>query len=122
MPEPLEPDGSDTVLYEFNKMPDSAGFDDYTESGVVTPALYKNEPVNFTAQMYLDNEPPISGGREIWGFPKKLGNSKLEVIHDTLTSRLYYADVLVAVGTMSYKHEDYVLCQQPLYLRPHSDR
>jgi len=122
LPEPLEPDGSDTVLYEFIKMPDSAGFDDYTESGVVTPALYKNEPVNFTAQMYLDNEPPISGGREIWGFPKKLGNSKLEVIHDTLTSRLYYADVLVAVGTMSYKHEDYVLCQQPLYLRPHSDR
>jgi acetoacetate decarboxylase len=109
LPEPLEPDGSNTVLYEFIKMPDSAGFGDYTESGVVIPALYKNEPVNFTAQMYLDDEPPISGGREIWGFPKKLGNPKLEVIHDTLTGRLYYADVLVAVGTMSYKHED-IMC------------
>ena len=106
LPEPLEPDGSDTVLYEFIKMPDSAGFGDYTESGVVIPALYENAPVNFTAQMYLDDEPPISGGREIWGFPKKLGNPKLEVIHDTLTGRLYYADVLVAVGTMSYKHEN----------------
>jgi acetoacetate decarboxylase len=109
LPEPLEPDGSDTVLYEFIKMPDSAGFGDYTESGVVIPALYKNEPVNFTAQMYLDDEPPISGGREIWGFPKKLGNPKLEVIHDTLTGRLYYPDVLVAVGTMSYKHEN-IMC------------
>jgi acetoacetate decarboxylase len=57
----------------------------------------------------LDNEPPISGGREIWGFPKKLGNPKLEVIHDTLTGRLYYADVLVAVDTMSYKHEN-IMC------------
>ena len=109
LPEPLEPDGSNTVLYEFIKMPDSAGFGDYRESGVVIPALYKNEPVNFTAQMYLDDEPPISGGREIWGFPKKLGNPKLEVIHDTLTGRLYYADVLVAVGTMSYKYED-IMC------------
>ena len=54
LPEPLEPDGSDTVLYELIKMPDSAGFGDYTESGVVIPALFKNEPVNFTAQMYLD--------------------------------------------------------------------
>src|SRR5215469_1668301 len=82
LPEPLEPDGSDTVLYEFIKMPDSAGFGDYTESGVVIPALFKNEPVNFTAQMYLDDEPPISGGREIWGFPKKLGNrnSRLSTI------------------------------------------
>jgi acetoacetate decarboxylase len=59
LPEPLEPDGSNTVLYEFIKMPDSAGFGDYTESGVVIPAFYKNEPVNFTAQMYLDDEPPI---------------------------------------------------------------
>jgi acetoacetate decarboxylase len=109
LPEPLEPDGSNTVLYEFIKMPDSAGSGDYTESGVVIPALYKGEHVNFTAQMYLDDEPPISGGREIWGFPKKLGNPKLEVIHDTLTGRLHYADVLVAVGTMNYKHED-IMC------------
>jgi hypothetical protein len=122
LPEPLEPDGSNTVLYEFIKMPDSAGFGDYTESGVVIPALYKGEHVNFTAQMYLDDEPPISGGREIWGFPKKLGNPQLEVIHDTLTGRLYYADVLVAVGTMSYKHED-IMCDVSNHynLRPPHD-
>ena len=40
LPEPLEPDGSNTVLYEFIRMPDSAGFGDYTESGVVIPALF----------------------------------------------------------------------------------
>ena len=33
LPEPLEPDGSNTVLYEFIRMPDSAGFGDYTEPG-----------------------------------------------------------------------------------------
>lgn len=105
LPEPLEPDGSNTVLYEFIHMPDSSGFGSYTESGVVIPALYQGEQVNFTAQMYLDDEPPISGGREIWGFPKKHGLPKLQVVHDTLTGTLEYAGVQVAVGTMGYKHQ-----------------
>jgi acetoacetate decarboxylase len=39
LPEPLEPDGSNCVFYEFIRMPNSAGFGDYTESGLVIPAL-----------------------------------------------------------------------------------
>lgn len=105
LPAPLEPDGSNTVLYEFIRMPDSAGFGDYTESGIVIPAMLNGEHVNFTAQMYLDVEPPIAGGREIWGFPKKHAHPKLEVIEDTLTGILDYAGVQVAVATMGYKHQ-----------------
>lgn len=41
LPAALEPDGSGHVLYEFIRMPDSAGFGDYTESGVVIPALFE---------------------------------------------------------------------------------
>jgi acetoacetate decarboxylase len=106
LPEPLEPDGSNCVAYEFIRMPDSAGFGDYTESGQVIPAMFKGEPVNFTAQMYLDDEPPIAGGREIWGFPKKHGHPKLEIIHDTFTGILEYAGVVVAVATMGYKQQN----------------
>ena len=105
VPEPLEPDGSDCVFYEFIRMPDSAGFGDYTESGVVIPAVLDGEHVNFTSQMYLDDEPPIAGGREIWGFPKKHANPKLDIVHDTLTGVLEYAGVVVAVATMGYKHQ-----------------
>lgn len=105
LPAPLEPDGSGTVLYEFIRMPDSAGFGDYTESGIVIPAKLGDREVNFTAQMYLDDEPPIAGGREIWGFPKKHGKPRLAVNQDTLTGTLEYAGVQVAVGTMGYKHQ-----------------
>ena len=105
LPEPLEPDGSNTVQYEFIRMPDSAGFGNYTESGVVIPALLHGEAVNFTAQMYLDDEAPIAAGREIWGFPKKYGKPALDVFQDTLTGVLDYASVRVALGTMSYKHQ-----------------
>jgi len=109
LPEPLEPDGTNYVLYEFIRMPDSSGFGDYTETGIVIPAKYKGEALNFTAQMYLDDEPPISGGREVWGFPKKLANPTLSIVHDTLTGRLEYAGERVALGTMGYKHHNLLL-------------
>ncbi len=108
VPEPLEPDNSHTVLYEFIRMPDSSGFGDYTESGIVIPCRYQGETVNFTAQMYLDCEPPIAGGREIWGFPKKHARPMLKIASDTLTGTLEYAGQLVALGTMGYKHENLI--------------
>jgi len=37
--------------------------------------------------LVLDDEPPIAGGPEIWGFPKKNAEPKLEVVHDITGSR-----------------------------------
>lgn len=104
LPEPLEPDGNH-VFYEWMKMPDSSGFGDYEESGMGICATYNGVPCNYSVMMYLDDEPPTTGGREIWGFPKKFGLPRLKVIHDTLTGTLHYDDERVAMGTMSYKHE-----------------
>src|SRR5262245_23238767 len=80
------------------KMPDASGFGDYQESGTGIHATYKGEPCNFSVQMYLDDEPPITGGRESWGFPKKYGIPRLNVIgnprkpsgarHQTIVSTL----------------------------------
>ncbi|BAT60833.1 putative acetoacetate decarboxylase [Variibacter gotjawalensis] len=103
LPEPLEPIGS-TVNYEWIRMPDSSGFGGYTESGTVIPCRFNGEDVNFVHQMYLDDDPPIAAGREIWGFPKKYAEPKLELVHDTLTGTLVYAGQQVAMGTMGYKH------------------
>jgi acetoacetate decarboxylase len=105
LPEPLEPIENSIVHYEWIKMPDSSGFGSYTESGLVIPARLHGEDVNFVCQMYLDDDPPIAAGREIWGFPKKYAHPKLEIVKDTLTGTLEYAGQLVAMGTMGYKHE-----------------
>ncbi|MEK9968114.1 MAG: acetoacetate decarboxylase [Ferrovibrio sp.] len=112
VPEPLVPDPSNQVFYEWIRMPDSSGFGDYTESGVVIPCSYRGEPCNFVSQMYLDDDPPIAAGREIWGFPKKYAHPKLEVYEDTLTGTLTYAGERVATGTMAYKHES--LARNPM--------
>ena len=105
LPQPLEPVENPLVHYEWISMPDSSGFGSYTESGLVIPCRYKGEEMNFVSQMYLDDDPPIAAGREIWGFPKKYAHPKMEVVKDTLTGTLSYSGQLVAMGTMGYKHE-----------------
>jgi acetoacetate decarboxylase len=103
VPEPLLPDG-DTVKYEFIRMPDSTGFGDYTETGQVIPVSFQGRKGGYTHCMFLNDEPPIAGGRELWGFPKKLANPSLRTEIDMLVGALDYGPVRVATGTMGYKH------------------
>ena len=103
VPEPLVcPEA--LVKYEFIRMPDSTGFGNYTESGQVIPVTYKGKPGGFVHSMYLDDDAPIAGGREIWGFPKKLAQPALAAAKDVLLGTLDYGAVRVATGTMGFKH------------------
>ena len=103
VPEPLAIDGP-FVKYEFIRMPDSTGFGDYTESGQVIPVSFEGQRGSYTHCMFLDDEAPIAGGRELWGFPKKLASPSLKIEKDTLIGTLDYGPVRVATGTMGYKH------------------
>jgi acetoacetate decarboxylase len=104
VPEPLKVDNG-LVHYEFIRMPDSSGFGDYTESGQVISVIdQEGRKANYTHAMYLDDEGPIAGGREIWGFPKKLARPRLSIDgNDTLLGTLDYGTQRVATGTMGYK-------------------
>src|ERR687892_1369008 len=104
VPEPLEVVG-DTVNYEFIRMPDSTGFGDYTETGQVIPVSLRGKRGGYTHCMFLNDEPPIAGGRELWGFPKKLASPSLRTEIDMLVGTLDYGPVRVATGTMGYKHK-----------------
>ncbi len=103
VPAPLEII-DDVVKYEFIRMPDSTGFGDYTESGQVIPVRHGGETGGYVHSMFLNDHPPIAGGRELWGFPKKLASPCLEVEIDTLVGTLDYGKLRIAVGTMGYKH------------------
>lgn len=103
VPAPLEFE-SPLVKYEFIRMPDSNGFGDYTESGQVIPVSFRGRTGNYTHCMFLDDHAPIAGGRELWGFPKKLGRPTLRTETDMLVGTLDYGSVRVATGTISYKH------------------
>lgn len=107
VPEPLELAG-DTVNYEFIRMPDSTGFGDYTETGLVIPVRFRgsdgvSQEGGYVHAMYLDDNSPIAGGREIWGFPKKLATPKISHENETLVCTLHYGSVLCVSATMGYK-------------------
>ena len=103
VPEPLQLTEA-IVKYEFIRMPDSIGFGDYTESGQVIPVTFDGVAGGYVHSMYLNDEAPIAGGRELWGFPKKLASPSLTVEADTLLGTLNYGSVRVATATMGYKH------------------
>jgi acetoacetate decarboxylase len=95
VPEPIAIDGP-LVSYECIRMPDSTGFGDYTESGQVILVALDGRPGSYTHCMFLDDESPIAGGRELWGFPKKLASPSLKVEKDTLVGTLDYGPLRVA--------------------------
>jgi acetoacetate decarboxylase len=103
IPAPLEMT-EPVVSFEFMRMPDSTGFGDYTEAGQVIPVRFRGTLGSYVHAMYLDSEPPIAGGREIWGFPKKLASPQMRVEKDSIDGVLRYGPVPVAVGSMGYKH------------------
>ena len=105
VPEPLKVEDP-IVSYEFIRMPDSSGFGDYTESGQVISVIdEEGRRGGYVHMMFLDAESAIAGGRELWGFPKKLAQPKLVVASDTLVGTLDYGPVRVATGTMGFKYE-----------------
>lgn len=65
-----------------------SGFGRYLEAHVFTTGTFKRRPVNYSIYLILDNDIAIGAGREIWGFPKKLGRLTLDmqddVVHTTV--------------------------------------
>ena len=105
VPEPLEIQDP-IVKFEFIHMPDSTGFGSYTESGQVIPVRLDGINGTYAHAMYLNDHPPIAGGRELWGFPKKLATPTLEVEIDTIVGTLDYGTTQIARATMGFKHRE----------------
>ena len=106
VPEPLQIDRQNPLVkFEFMRMPDSTGFGDFAESGQVIPVRFNGQKGGYSHCMFLNDEAPTAGGRELWGFPKKLGSPSLKTETDTLVGTLDYGSVRVATATMGYKHK-----------------
>ena len=60
------------------KMPDSSGFGDYEESGCGIAALYNGMKCNYSVMMYLDDEPPTTGGARDLGLSEEIRRAAFE--------------------------------------------
>jgi len=103
VPEPLACDEA-LVRCEFMCMDSSTGFGRYSGAAQLIQVALGDTKGAYTHNMFLDVHPPISGGRELWGFPQKLAAPGLRVAHDTLLGTLDYGPERVATASMGYKH------------------
>ena len=55
---------------------DIEGLDNYAEGGLIIPCRYKGQKGAIMAFEYVDSDDALCAGREIWGYPKKLGEIK----------------------------------------------
>ncbi|MCU6317007.1 acetoacetate decarboxylase [Klebsiella aerogenes] len=92
------------VKFEFMNMPDAGGFGLFSEAGQAIPVLYDGIPGTYIHNMYLNSPGPVTGGREIWGFPKTMGRPCLEIDCDHVLGTLDYGKTRIATGTMLYKN------------------
>jgi acetoacetate decarboxylase len=71
LPEPLEviePASANLSIYWY---PFST-FGPYHEAILRLYARHEGKPLTYVQQIFVDTEPPMLAGREVWGFPKKL--------------------------------------------------
>ena len=104
VPEPLEID-EPLVRFEVMKMPDTTGLGSYLECGQAIMVRFGEERGEYLHAMYLDSGAALTSGRELSGYPKKLGCPKLFTDSDTLVGTLDYGSLRVATATMGYKHK-----------------
>ena len=85
VPQPLTPNKDSNMFVSVADFMCS-GFGRYYEAHIFTHATFKRRPVNYSIYLILDNDVAIGGGREIWGFPKKLGRLAMTMQDDVVTA------------------------------------
>jgi acetoacetate decarboxylase len=83
VPEPLVPDGGIVKI----RVHPHTGFDRLRRlhrDRPSHPGYVRRPQGGYSHSMFLNDGPLISGGRELWGFPKKLADPTLHVDIDTL--------------------------------------
>lgn len=87
LPVPLGLSEPATAVLSFYEYPWST-FGPYNEAILSLTVEYKGRPLIYIQQIAVTTEPPMLGGREIWGFPKKLAaigfQSERDMIFGTL--------------------------------------
>lgn len=83
LPEPLTLSDPATAVLSFYDYKWST-FGPYRETILSLFVDHNGRPMNYVAHIAVTTEPPMLGGREIWGYPKKLASISLERDRDMI--------------------------------------
>ncbi len=120
LPEPLSVSDTVTAALGFYEYPWST-FGPYNETILTIMCEHKGTPMGYIAHIAVTTEPPMLGGREIWGFPKKLAKIDIGLDKDMLYGTLE-RPAGVRLASVLVRPERPVPLDQTARLRPASLR
>lgn len=85
VPRPLTPNKDSSMFVSVGDFLCS-GIGRYYEAHIFTHATFKRRLVNYSIYLILDSDVAIGAGREIWGFPKKLGRLSMNMRDDVVSA------------------------------------
>jgi acetoacetate decarboxylase len=87
LPQPLELRDPASANLSFYWYPFTT-FGPYHECILRLYAQHEGNPLTYIAQIFVDTEPPMLAGREVWGYPKKLARIGFERDKDMVVGTL----------------------------------
>jgi len=85
LPPPLKPADKAIVIAFIADYPKTNFSEPYKESALLIRAKYKDQEGNYCLSMPVTNDMAMAGGREVWGYPKKMANISFNRDGDTVT-------------------------------------
>ncbi len=99
VPKPLVPNPQNLMFLMSSRF-FASGLGHYHEMLLGAPVGFEGKPGNYCVYLMLDHDGAIAGGREIYGFPKKLGQIKMEEKDGVLMSTVERAGMTLVRAAM----------------------
>ena len=87
LPAPLEVRG-DVAEFFIMDVPEGGSLGSYAEGGVVVPVMYQGRPGGHVLYEIVTNDDSMAVGREVWGYPKKMGEVAWKATENSIAARL----------------------------------
>lgn len=87
LPAPFKPRG-DVIEFFIMDVPEGGALGSYAEGGIVVPMSYRGRPGGHVLYEIVTNDDSMAVGREVWGYPKKMGEVEWKATETSVSASL----------------------------------
>ncbi|TPK60076.1 hypothetical protein FJ546_20455 [Mesorhizobium sp. B2-4-19] len=78
----------DVIEFFIMDVPAGGSLGSYAEGGIVVPMSYKGRPGGHVLYEIVTNDDSMAVGREVWGYPKKMGDVEWQADENAIKAKL----------------------------------
>lgn len=87
LPKPFDVRG-DVIEFFIMDVPEGGSLGSYAEGGIVVPMAYQGRPGGHVLYEIVTNDDSMAVGREVWGYPKKMGEVEWQADDTSVKAKL----------------------------------